>query len=312
MSSHYFVISEIKDLPHCFAIKEIEVDEELSINDERLKFDIEGSNTIYIGKDTHETNIQHRIRWSLADYRTKINPNLYKIELSIALGRIAYGCENLLIKPPITKAFLSAALKLENIRQQKLQNPVELEGKQKALIHKSYLNVEDSWLSYWKKSKERLIAFYKKYPEPIKENYAQSGINSLIWGKFNEDKFNKDRIDQHQRLDWLCKEIANESKDLSLGFTAECPGNCKRQIGFSIAFDRCNGDQFIANDSNFPYKIYKKLQNVTGSCPECGGFEITYSHDSNAYTCLCINYWPEFIAVIERIIKQIAYSIKAE
>jgi hypothetical protein len=311
MPSIYFVIAKIESMGDSFAIKKIESDKELKISDKKFYFNnIEGSETIYIGsyQRSHET-YEGKLEFHLKRYQTKINRSIYKIDLLEALGRIAYECDTLFFNKPVSENLILSAASNEEVRRKKLTQPIELTGIEKSKVNRKFQDIEESWLSYWKNSKTRLEAFYKKHPKPIKSQYSRSGLSSLIFGAFDKNTYDHDSYNHYQKLDWLCTKIAEESKELKIDFSIRCPGGCGKNTFFSINFGSESINDLYYLDENFPHGIYKKLMDVSGTCSECGTFSIAYDDE---YTCLFRSDIPEIVYyVVKKIIKDgISYSIE--
>ena len=309
--NNYYVISSIANIDNHYAIKLVESNEEIKINSKKLSFDIDETKLIYVGVESSYVNNYSKIDFYLDRCKTKLNKQIYKIDLLGALGRIAYGNETLFLDESISKNTFDKAIELERIRLIKFENSTEISGAAKDKILKKYESIENAWLSYWKNSKVRLLAFYAKHPEPQEKDYHRSGLSSLLYGKFDKQKFEADGSSHYKKLDWLCTKIALESEDLKIDFSAQCPSDCGGKVNFLINF-AFEESSMVYIDNSFPYGVYKKLSDVSGACSECGLFSLTF--DDDEYTCIFRNYIPEIIHyVIKKIIKDsIAYSIEKQ
>jgi hypothetical protein len=311
MAHVYFVVARISSLKNSYAVKKIEVNEEIYFPHKIFDFDIEGAKLIYVGKytKTHEM-YENKINFHLIKYRTKINKNVYKLDLTTLIGRVRYGCEDIFIDGSLTKGVLTKSSNIENIRRDKLSNPKEIINNSKVQkIIEKYNNLEDEWLNLWKNIKLRLDAFYLKHPKPLKSQYYRSGLSSLIFGKFRNDDYNYDSQEHFNRLKWLCNKLADEFNQLNLYFETDCPGDCGDSTSFNLDFDYESYDSMEKLEDFFPFQVYKKLNLIKCACSECGSFQISFEDE---YTSAFRNYEPEIISFIGRKIIQdhIAYSIE--
>ena len=307
--NNYYVISSVKNIDDHYAIKFIESNEDLKFNSKKFGFTIDESKTLYIGIDNERLHNYSKIDFFLSKFKTKINKHIYKIDLLSALGRVAYGNETIFLDESISKDFFDKSISLEKERLIKFDKSTELIGSAKMKILKKYEFIEDSWLLYWKNSKVRLKAFYEKHPLPQKKNYYRSGLSSWIFGKFDEQTYDKDSSTHYKKLSLLCTKISTEAEELKIDFSTKCPNECGEKVFFGINFEFEKADMDYIDD-DFPYGIYKRLYDISGACSECGSFSITFDEDE--YTCIFRNYIPEIIHyTIQRIVKNsIAYSIE--
>lgn len=289
----YFVVSSIDHLEGHYAVKVIESDRELNIKNKKFSFGIDGESLLYIGREVEFFHRYEKVSFFLSRYKTKINKNIYKVDLTVALGRVAYGCEILFISNTLKLDFLQNAVNLESLRINAFENPKELLGSARNAIEKKYDKLEDVWLSYWISVKERLIAFYRKHPKPLKKNYYRSGLWALIFGKFKQEEYESDRHSHFRKLDWVTTKIAENAKELDLSFTSKCPNCSGEKVDFHVDFPSDVKDGYYYLDDNFPYGIYKKLNMISGACSECGSFKLTFTDED--YTCMFVNYFDEYI-----------------
>jgi hypothetical protein len=304
----YYLISSFMGAEGHYAAKLIKSIDELKIDSKKFNFTIDQTKILYIGVEADDSIHYDKIELFLSRYKTKTNKHLYKIDLMTILGRVAHGNDTIFLDDTISKEALEEAISLEKKRLARLQNRIELSGSAKSKILEKYQSVEKSWLSYWQKSKVRLEAFYQEHPPPRVENYCRGFFSSLVFGKFDKNSYDTACSEQARKIDWLCSKIAGEAAHLRTYFSATCPAGCGEKIDFQINFEEeklpmtCIGDKFS-------HGIYKRLYDVSGICSECGSF--TFAFDDE-YTCICRNYFPEYIEyIIKKVMRDsIAYSIE--
>jgi len=300
--SSYYVIAEIQGLEDFYAVKEIDTLEKLSINDKVFGFDFEGTNVIYIGVDENPNYIGtyenpgsflkesyprlDRLDFSLSRYKTKINPQIYKVKLEIVLGRIAHGCKNLLIERSINTNILSKALLLEEKRLDLLTwDDKELDGETRKVVNDAYQVVEDNWLDFWKKSIYRLKALHKEH-FPNHEKFRRNNVSALLFGKYDDYEYKQEKEAYSKKMDWLCTKLTDELSKLDYSFQSNCPGRCGYKIDLHLNHEiGANKDWVYAEESDFPVAIYRNLYQIFGSCPECGRFKVSFE-GSKKYTCI--------------------------
>jgi len=310
MAYTYFAVAKISLLKNSFAIKKIEVQEELRFPHERFNFDIEDAKLIYVGNFTKSHEMyENKLNFHLIKYRTKINKDIYKLNLTALIGKVRYGCDDIFIDSSLTKSLLTKSSTEENLRRDKLKNPIEINSLEAQKFIHNYNNLEDEWLSFWKNIKLRLDAFYVKHPKPLKSQYYRSGLKSLIFGNFRNDDYNYDSREHYERLKWLCNKLADEFNQLNLYFNTDCPGGCGESTSFHLDFEYETYESMEILDNLFPFQVYKKLNSIECSCSECGSFKITFEDE---YTSVFRNYQPETTGFIAKKIIQdhIAYSIE--
>jgi len=312
MPNIYFAIAKLNGMEELFCVKKVEVDwnTTLSTSANEFNFDLDGAETIYVGrfKKSHEVG-REKINFHLLSYKSKLNELLYKINLEKLICRVAFDCDHLLIKDPLTNNLIGELLDKEQIRQDEFDNPKELVGDARKKIFSEYEALEKDWLNFWKKSYNRIESFYKKNPKPQENNYVRKGLSSLVLGKFDAEEYKNDLSSHNSKLNWLCKQISEEFKELKIGFDVECPGECNRKIFFSVDFDHEGPDKFYSLSDDFDFGIYKKLFKLVGYCSDCISYKLTFSTDD--YTCIFHNYHPEIITLISRILKNsFAYEIE--
>ena len=102
--------------------------------------------------------------------------------------------------------------------------------------------------------------------------------------------------------------MAEEATELKIDFFSNCPNGCNEKVNFHIIFetkDSSNKKYFF--DKNFPHGIYTRLHKLSGTCSECGNFDVTYLGEDSAenFTCIFENYFGEYIHhIIKPIIKR--------
>ena len=312
MANIYFSIAKITSLKDCYAVKKIEVDYTISLSSssDAFRFDIEDAILIYVGHYINAGYMPEKLEFDLIRYKTKINNDIYKIDLQKLIGRVRYRCKDIFIGKSLTKIFLSKSVDLETERRDKLDNPKELTELTKKIYVEKYSLLENEWLVVWKDVSFRLNAFFKKHPKPQKSNYFRSGIASLMFGKFKKELFYHDVSEHHRRLTWLCEKLSYEFNDLNLYFDAICPGVCGELISFNLDFDFSPSSLELIEE-RYPFPIYRKLNLIGGSCPECGSFQILFDDE---YTSVARNYQAEIIYTIGKGIIQdyIAYLMSNE
>jgi len=305
----YFVISSVENLENHYAIKQIETNDNLNLNSKEILFDIDGVRLLYFGKEEELSHRFEKVDFFLKKFKSKLNKNIYKVDLMTALGRLAYGNKVIFLDKSITENELFKAVNIEKIRQEKFTSHTEITGNSRLKILKKYEAIEKKWLSYWKDSRTRLTAFYEKHPLPQEKNYLRSGLSSLLFGNFDKSTYDEDRSSQYKKFEWLCTKIAVEAEELPIDFSYECPQECGEKIDYLINFEH-EKERMVYLDEDFPHGIYKRLYDIRGTCPECGFFLIPFPEDE--YTCIFRNYVPEIIHyTIKGLIKNsIAYAIE--
>ncbi len=294
----YFVISTVENLDNHFAIKQVKTNEDLNVKSKEISFDLDGTKLIFLGREGEESHHYDRISFFLSKYKSKINKDIFKIDLSTALGIMAYGSHVTYLDKSISEIELFKAVNSEKVRISELNKVKELEGDKREKIIKSYRKVEKSWLDYWLSNKERLLAFYKKHPKPLKKNYLRSGISAFIFGALNEEQYKTDSHSHYKMLEWLCDKLAQEAEELKLEFVTICPNSCGEKVEFFIHYESEDSSKtFYYFDDNFPHGIYKKLHCVSGTCSVCGKLEINFGEEEvqENFTCIFTNYFEEYI-----------------
>lgn len=184
-------------------------------------------------------------------------------------------------------------------RHDSFDKPTEIkDADAKEKVIDAFNGVEGKWLSYWRQLYERLLAFNQKHPKPLKKNYVRSGLSALAFGKFNEADYVTEYKDYRNKANWLINRLAEESQLLAMDFSAPCPNNCGRTISFDVNVPTNPDTEYYYIDDNFPFGIYKLIESIEGSCPECGSFSITYSKDTEDdenMTCIFNNRIPEYV-----------------
>jgi hypothetical protein len=295
----YYVIASIDGMVDSYAIKEINTNDDLAVGNKNFQFDIDGTSILYIGLDRRDINSVARISFSLVEYRTKINKDVYKIKLEDALSRLVYGCDTLVVNPPITAKMLDTALEAGKKRHDSFDKPSEInDANAKEKVIDAFNGVESKLLAYWKKSYERLLAFNQQNPKPLKKNYFRGGLSAIAFGKFNEAEYVAEYKNYRNKANWLINKIAEESQLLKMDFSASCPNSCGRTISFDINVPTNPDTEYYYVDDDFPFGIYKLINHIEGSCPECGSFSITYAEnaeDNKNLTCVFNNRIPEYV-----------------
>jgi hypothetical protein len=295
----YYVLASIEGMVDSYAIKQVDSNDDLKIGSKLFEFDIDGTTILYVGLDRREINSVARISFSLGEYRTKINKDVYKIKLEDALSRLVYVCDTLVINLPITANMLDTALVAGKKRHDSFHKPTEInDANAKEKVIDAFNEVESKWLAYWKKSYERLLAFNQQNPKPLKKNYFRSGLSAIAFGKFNEAEYVAEYKNYRNKANWLINKLAEESQHLKMDFSASCPNSCGRTISFDINVPTNPDTEYYYFDDDFPFGIYKLISNIGGSCPECGSFSITYADnakDDKNLTCVFDNRIPEYV-----------------
>lgn len=298
-SNSYYVLASIDGMIDNYAIKEVKSNVDLEIDNKLFEFDIDKANILYIGKDKKVINSVARIEFSLNEYRTKINNDVYKIKLKDALSRLVYGCDTIFANAPITAKLLADAFVLGEERHHSFDSPAEITDiTAKAKVISAFKLLESNWLSYWKNNYYRLLAFNNKYPPPLKKNYFRNGISAFVFGKFNESDYTSASINYHNKSRWLIDKLSEESKSLSMDFNSSCPNGCGRTIFYGVHVHSDYDKNYYYIDDDFPFGVYKFIKNIEGSCPECGSFSINYDSDPNNdenFTCVFDNRHPEIV-----------------
>jgi hypothetical protein len=295
----YYVLASIDGMVDSYAIKEVKTSDDLEVGSKLFEFDIDGAAVLYIGLDRRDINSVARIDFSLDEYRTKINKDVYKIKLEDALSRLVYGCDTLIVNPPLTKKMLETALVLGKKRHNSFDKPTEIsDAKARERVTGAFKVLEGKWLSYWKQNYERLLAFNHKHPKPLKKNYFRTGLSALAFGNFNEADYVVDFKEYRNKSNWLINKLAEESQELMMDFKAPCPSGCGRTISFDVNFQTNHDTEYYYIDDDFPFGVYKLIESIEGSCPECGSFSINYSQnplDDENMTCVFNNRIPEYV-----------------
>lgn len=321
--STYYAIASIQNMENHYAVKKIETSNDLTKKSKEVRFSIDESNLIYLGVEVENLQVFHNVRYEklsffLCQYKTKINKDVYKIDLIDLLGRIAYGNETIYLDESIDEKILTKSLEIEKNRLTKFHSFVELDGEKRRKVIKKFEKLEGEWLDYWVRAKDRLKAFYRKHPKPIKKNYFRSGLSALIFGKFRDDDYRREGVSHYHKLEWLCNKIAEDAESLGIDFVIKCPNGCDEKVTFFVDFEYQDDKStlYYLDDGVFPHAIYKRLHLIHGACSECGEFRVTYSDtdDDKNFTCLFTNTFPEYLYYrIKPIIQQnIAASIEKD
>lgn len=295
----YYVLASIEGMADSYAIKQVNTNDDLKIDSKLFEFDIDGTTILYIGLDRRDINLVSRVDFMFYEYRTKINKDVYKIKLIDALERLAYGCDVKFTNLPSTQKMLDSAIELGRKKYLSFVNPTEIkDAEAKTKVLSAFKALDGEWLSYWMKIYERLLAFNYKNPKPQKKNYLRDGLSAVVFGKFNETDYLSDYKNYRNKSNWLINKLAEESQSLNVQFDAPCPNECERLVSFFVRFETNNNTQYYYIEDDFPFGIYKLIEDITGRCSECGGFSITYTknpEDNENMTCIFNNWQPELV-----------------
>ena len=309
----YFVIAELLDFSGHYAIKSIDSNDKLHVSDLKFKFNLDNSKLLYIGCESGLNNYYSKLDFSLKNFQTKLNKDVYKVSFNKAFGRISYGCENMYVHESITSESIHQSQSEERSRRMRLGEAKVLVGKEKRNVELGYEYVENKWLDFWKQSKQALHAFHSNNSKPAERNYMRSGMSGILFGRFNEEQFKIDSYHHFKKLQKLCSKLADKATSLKLSFIKKCPEGCGCEIEYFINFEGEKEGIYVYIDDEFPFGIYKKLHDLSGGCPECGSFTVSYVDDPDEYTCLFHNYHNEIIQVIDRILlREINHAVEKE
>ena len=78
----YFVIAELLDFSGHYAIKSIDSNDRLHVSDLKFKFNLDNSKLLYIGCESGLNNYYSKLDFSLKNFQTKLNKDVYKVSFN--------------------------------------------------------------------------------------------------------------------------------------------------------------------------------------------------------------------------------------
>ena len=307
----YFVIAELKELKDFYAVKKIETQSAIGIENTIFNFPIDEAKNIYIGMweiTSHEEQ-KTKLDFYLKRYKSKINKDFYKIKLAKLLEVITYGCKTLLCTSPINSEMISNAQKKGREKRKRLEKFIELNGSDQKIIFEQFHFLENQWLKYWENTIKELLNHHKKNIYPYKKNYLGDGTYSLIFGRFNERKHYEDLYCYEEQIVNLCAKLAEITFNLRNFFDANCPGGCGEKILFDLDLQ---GDEtkFLYKKYVSAFPIFSVIKGITGSCPECGTYGFIFPNEER--TCVFPNYHESVYYNIGLRVRVISQKIQQE
>lgn len=150
---HYYIVGRIDGIRELvFAkylcleteIKIVDIPSHLGLDDFELLYCIKISEYLRPCKDGG------RIDELLSTHRSKINPNLYKGDLAVVVGRLAFENEVLVYGEGTRRFFvLWEGEELEKERQKRLKQFLDIAEPLKSVVFQEFQNLDLNWFGWW-------------------------------------------------------------------------------------------------------------------------------------------------------------------
>lgn len=292
---YIYVIASINEIKNHYAVKWLPENSELANSDiqkllekyHKIQFSIDDTKIIYIGRREFEypfVRSPEKVEFFLSSYKSKLNNDIYKIDLERLIGIVGYDSICLFFDLSVFP-ILEKSIKEESLRLKRWETSTEFTNDDNLDdIYNQFEKLEANWFDFYKEAEKIANDLEDKYPNPNKKDYIRSGVGSLVLGKFNKDKYETAYNNRVNSFRDLCYRLTKTALKGKRKFNADCPFKCglKVEVGISISEGRYKLEEF------HPQYIYSKIDHLYGECSRCGRFHINFFPDSDnpRYTCI--------------------------
>lgn len=315
---YLYVIASINDIKNHYAVKWLPYNSDIAntgidkvIDQFHKNLNIDDTNIIYIGIREFEypwVRSPEEVEFFLSSYKSKLNDDIYKINLERLLGIIGYDSSCLIFDFSDT-LILKKSIKEESLRLKRWETSTELTKDDNLdAIYNQFEKLEANWFDFYKEAEKIANDLDDKYPNPVKEDFIRSGLGSLMLGKFNKDKYETAYNDRVNNFRDLCYRLAKTALKGTRQFNADCPFKCGTKV--QVRINAPKGPYRLRE--LHPQYIYFEIDHLYGECSRCGRFHINFFPDSDnpSYTCIIPEnydsdqiYWH-----FERIYSSVSYQ----
>ena len=303
MKYHYYIIGKISGIRELVFAKYLCLETEIQIVDIPSHIGVDEFELLYIIQTfeyLRPCKDGGRIDELLSAYRSQINPNLYKVDLAVVVGRLAFE-NKVLVYGEGTRVFfvLWEGQELEKERQKRLKQFLDIAEPLKSVVFQEFQSLDLKYFLWWQKCLSEMSA----NQAPQIADYQNTGLMALF-KKENKETYQNDRYSYWKKQKKIISSLSREMCKLPLGFfEAPCPG-CSKSTNYYVKYESLYTDMQdrICRD-NFPYDIFSQVECIFCICVECGSYELKeLRNEPWIYTCLVNHEHHEYVEVVEQFI----------
>ena len=189
MKYHYYIIGKIDGIAELVFAKYLSLDTEIQLADIPLHIGVDEFELLYIIQISEYLRPCKDGGWIdelLGAYRSQINPNLYKADLAVIVGRLAFENEVLDGGDDSSSAYfvIWEGEELEKERQKRLRQFLDIAEPLKSVVLEEFRSLDLKWFLWWQKCLSEMSA----NQAPQIADYQNTGLLAYF-KKENKDDY---------------------------------------------------------------------------------------------------------------------------